>query len=541
MKEMDHLSIYISENYVEVVQKIVEDDELPKNYEHGFLMPYSIPIGKENQRFSIVTKNGNFQSFGYPVSLKKIQKEFKAGIYEELYDFTSESNMRFIPPHEDYWGIDNTINMISCVRRIYDRSEKEALGFVLVEQPSSHFNSILNTTHMEKLLIVDSSGKSIPMFRGEKSIQYEQAKIDSNYSITQDVFIWNDLNEQDKECLYIAKNLGYENWSLLLEIEKAHLLQSTYSSLSSMLIILFSLYIGLIPLVFVAMRYISKPFSDLRQQLDQVNLDQFEIEPVTPFAKDEIQLLNDALGRMIDRLNKSASEKATMHSRELHASFVALQAQINPHFLFNILQVIMILAQENRNQELIRALRALSEMLRYVTTSSPKVVNLHEEIDHIKNYLTLMKFSKGDQLAYDIIFDEEADFAHLKIPRMSLQPLVENAFTHGFSKVLPPWKLSIEIIENNNTLQICISNNGMGMTKDNILKLMQKIDHFLERPMEFVEKMEIGGMGLISSLSRFKNLYGDAFSYGFLVPEEKVGFSITIKIRKDFDIENINS
>lgn len=77
MKEMDHLSIYISENYVEVVQKIVEDDELPKNYEHGFLMPYSIPIGKENQRFSIVTKNGNFQSFGYPVSLKKFKKNLK--------------------------------------------------------------------------------------------------------------------------------------------------------------------------------------------------------------------------------------------------------------------------------------------------------------------------------------------------------------------------------------------------------------------------------------------------------------------------------
>lgn len=345
----------------------------------------------------------------------------------------------FLKPHEDLWGSNQNLYLLTCIREITNPAYPDS-KLVWIEQSANILKSILKSTADEKLILVDKDGYSIPLSPDESSRYYPAFVNNRSAADT-----WSAKNLEGADCYYIAQNLNYNDWTLLLEVEEASLTQAAKSSMSSMLILLIFLYLCSIPIVFLSMRQASKPLIKLRKQIDKVNFDDYEIEAPSPFFNDEIELLNEALKRMLARINQAADEKAMMHSREIHASFLALQAQIKPHFLFNTLQIFIAMANNKQNEDLIKALHTFSNLLRYVTTSSPKVVTLKSEIENIDNYLELMRLCKGEQLEYTIDIENHFDLEQIYVPRMSLQPLVENAFKHGFSQIFPPWKLHIKI------------------------------------------------------------------------------------------------
>lgn len=521
MKEMSNLSIYIALSY--------SSNNTNSTSKINQLMPYIVPTANKSQRL-VIDSEREFRYFGIPVSISKT--EDKAHFNDYKKKFADIDDFIFLKPHEDFWAYNPNKYLFSCIRKVPNQTNSKQETAIWVQRSAADLQSILAKTSSEELMIIDENAYSIPLSANDSSRFFPNVKIQNNSDHTK---TWYAKDENNIDCYYIAKKLAYNDWTLLLEVEKANLMQPVNQSVLPLIILFILLYSCIIPIIYFSTKHSAKPLNKLRRQIDKINFDDFEITTPSPFFEDEIEALNDALDKMMIKLNQAANEKASMYSREIHASFLALQAQINPHFLYNALQVFIALADTNQNEVLSEALYTFSNSLRYLTSSSPSIIPVKSEIAHIQNYLSLMQLIKGEQLKYTIEIDDDinSNLETFLVPKMSLQPLIENAFKHGFSQVLPPWILKIKIEADQNNFKIYFYNNGVGMNQEDIDELLLKIEHFLTKPIDFLENLKIGGMGLISCLSRFKNIYQDRFHFEIKTNADITGFSILLLIEKE--------
>lgn len=193
----------------------------------------------------------------------------------------------------------------------------------------------------------------------------------------------------------------------------------------------------------------------------------------------------------------------------LQANLDMLQAQINPHFLFNVLNMISNKGMEQENYEIGEICEAIANLLRYTTSTGQKTVTLSDEIDYTKNYLMLMEKRFEDRLKCVVDIDEE--MMKMEMPKMILQPLVENALNHGYKNTTKTMYVSIYGVIKENIWKITVKDSGEGFEeavlseiRSQMVRVRNKI--FLEK--ESLE-LEIGGMGIVNTYLRLLLCYGE--------------------------------
>lgn len=218
----------------------------------------------------------------------------------------------------------------------------------------------------------------------------------------------------------------------------------------------------------------------------------------------EIAQLCDSFRNMYEKLRISTQEVLLSHSEETRAKLQATQSLINPHFLYNSLTHISIMAEENMNDEIVILCDSLCDYFRYISDSPNMLVSITEEISHTEKYIDCMKIRFGSEFIYHCEISEEAK--QVLIPKLILQPIVENAFKYAFHKSAP-WELSIKaFIEKGNWL-ISITDNG-GLLSDEKKKELLDVYLHLNKKEEF-SSLKIGGMGLKNIYLRMQLLYGN--------------------------------
>ena len=216
---------------------------------------------------------------------------------------------------------------------------------------------------------------------------------------------------------------------------------------------------------------------------------------------------------------------------------VALQGQINPHFLYNVLECIRGQALLYNVPEIADTTEALSRFFRYSISTNSDIVTIDEEIKNIKNYIKIQQFRFKNRLVLDIVFDK-SDQSILTglIPKLSLQPIVENAIIHGFAHKTSDNQITIEIIRTKKHINILISDNGCGMSPIDLEKLKQKI--YESDQMEQQTNSSNNGIALFNVNRRLQLFYGD--EYGLTVNSiERLGteFEIHIPIKQSINKE----
>ena len=161
---------------------------------------------------------------------------------------------------------------------------------------------------------------------------------------------------------------------------------------------------------------------------------------------------------------------------EMKAYMAALQSQMNPHFLYNMLSAIAESADEDDSPRTVRMCEKLSSMLRYMADYTSEQVSLEEDIANMRDYLDLMKVRYEEHFSYEIETCE--DLRDLRVPRMTLQPLVENCFQHGFKNKRPPWRIGVRFVCENGAWSIEVRDNGCGVSAGEIEGIYQKIDGY---------------------------------------------------------------
>lgn len=232
-------------------------------------------------------------------------------------------------------------------------------------------------------------------------------------------------------------------------------------------------FIGSLLIVFLLAlgfsRSITKPIEALIGRMKQAQMGDFnyaETEPleVTALPMDEVGQLHRTYRMMIGKINELITENYAKQIVIKETQFKALQAQINPHFLYNTLESINWLAKANGQQQISRMVEALGFLLRSSISLKETLITVQEELDIVMNYLTIQKYRFEDRLLFELDMPEEANAAYL--PKLTLQPLLENAIHYAVETMIEPCRIRIVGKLEGDLLRITVQDDGPGMTAE---------------------------------------------------------------------------
>lgn len=212
----------------------------------------------------------------------------------------------------------------------------------------------------------------------------------------------------------------------------------------------------------------------------------------------EIEIIADQFNHMVTKLNDSIEKEKTATVKQKNAEILALEAQINPHFLYNTLDTINWMAIDKDEYEISNAINSLATILRYGVEKSNSVVEIKQEVDWVKQYVFLQQTRLKN--TFECILHVEPSVLGFHIHKLLLQPFVENAILHGFEGVKRKHELAITICEGTNTINITISDNGKGMTEPMVRQLRDGLIEGNE------EKSHIG---VSNAIGRLHMYYGN--------------------------------
>lgn len=217
----------------------------------------------------------------------------------------------------------------------------------------------------------------------------------------------------------------------------------------------------------------------------------------------ELSLLCESIRSMYEKLRSTSQEVLLSRSEETRAKLLATQSLINPHFLYNCLTNISVMAEEDMNEDIVRMCQYLCDYFRYISSSREMIVPLKEEIFYTECYLKCMQMRFYEGFSY--IMDIGGDTKEFYIPKLIIQPIVENAFKYAF-QISPPWQLLISSYAENGRWFLKVEDNGGSLSeekKQELLNLFENLDLNKEW-----DEMHIGNMGLKNIYLRLKLLYG---------------------------------
>jgi two-component system sensor histidine kinase YesM len=271
-------------------------------------------------------------------------------------------------------------------------------------------------------------------------------------------------------------------------------------------IVKMNIAIGLIVLILVVIATlfvsfkITSPIRVLLRNIQRIETGDMEVDFKT-LGRDEIGILGSRFKSMIDTIKNMIIREYRLEIQNKTNQLKVLQSQINPHFLNNALQSIGALAVEKDAPEVYKLLRSLSNIMRYSMEMDKGLVPLSREFENVSEYLKLQKERFDERLVVEWQVDDNV--RDCIVPKMIIQPLVENYFKHSFENRRNNGRISIQaMLQHSDTLYIAVKDNGIGISEERLSLLHRQLSN------ENMEN-EINGIGLVNVYSRLRLYFGD--------------------------------
>ncbi|CAM4206342.1 sensor histidine kinase [Paenibacillus alkaliterrae] len=277
---------------------------------------------------------------------------------------------------------------------------------------------------------------------------------------------------------------------------------------NTILLIAVILFIAILIIAVGFANGITEPIERLNAKMKRVQLGHFDYtdEPnARALAMDEAGQMHRNFRIMVERINELIHENYVKQLTIRDTEFKALQAQINPHFLYNTLESINWSAKLSKQTHISQMVEALGSLLRTSINLKEPLIPLSKELEIINHYVTIQKYRFEERLDFHVNVPEK--LLHCSIPKLSLQPLVENAINYGLEQMIDTCTIKIHAYVEEALLFIAVEDNGTGME-----------EHFVAQLLSGQVKTKGSGLGLKNIEDRIKLLYGDA--YGITVESE---------------------
>ncbi|MCU6793027.1 sensor histidine kinase [Paenibacillus sp. WQ 127069] len=337
------------------------------------------------------------------------------------------------------------------------------------------------------------------------------------------------LNMNQESYLFSARVNDMTQWKVIHYIPTRLIDQAFLNNTRNyMLLSLVSLIAAIMLALFFSKRFI-KPIHKLNSEMKLVDSGYLDRVPMHENRIDEISRLVTSYNDMIHRLRESRELEIVSGQLQKRAEMNMLQAQINPHFLYNTLNAIHSVAELNRVSDISTMARSLSDMYRYNIKTGDEAT-LHNELEQIKNYIRIqqIRFLGKFQVVYEI---DEALLPY-KILKFLLQPLVENSFYHGLEPKGGKGTLILSITQKGHLLHIRVEDDGVGMDEHKLGEL----NEIFSNPFQAASLDSKDNFALRNVHARIKNFYGEEY-WIKLSSQQQAGTSIemTIPVVKELD------
>ncbi|MBE0600895.1 MAG: histidine kinase, partial [Firmicutes bacterium] len=280
------------------------------------------------------------------------------------------------------------------------------------------------------------------------------------------------LKEDGRQVLTVVSSVEPTDWYLYCLIPTAQLNKPYMGSYYLMIGVCGGLLALLLLAINLTANRIAKPLSTLSGDIGKISLHNIShvlTSPERSYSVAELKQLDAAYRQMLLRINTSISI-------EMRAYLRALQSQMNPHFLYNMLSAIIESGEEENSPRTVAMCMKLTDMMRYIADYNSDRVSFEQELQHTRNYLDLMKERYESRFTYRITADE--DTLSILVPKLIVQPLAENCFKHGFAGCRPPWHIDIRLRRLSGGWELTVQDNGAGITKSKITEIHQRIAAF---------------------------------------------------------------
>lgn len=509
-RTMDAIIYYILSDYdmldsIETLGRI-SDREVQSSYvlnarttlSNGFNTEY---ILKNSYRTVFYNQLGNLVSSFNAKEARQVSTDFDLGTISYLERAVqAKGKTVLIGAHTDEWGRTDGSEVYSVMKAL----QGYQMGFLEVE----------NTIESLSTLAVAAPGAEFVIVANGEEVMYSS---NGDYSDTESLrsLCEKAESEEEKTSGMLVSRSSSEEFDLSViayipEIAEGDGREAILITAMAAAIIAF----GVCLLLIILWSYIlTKSIRELRGVIEQTSLENLDIQAIeTDYGLDEVRTLANSYQAMTKRLSQAVNSEKRALMLQMQAQFDALQAQINPHFLYNVLNIISGRGIENNDDMICDMCGALASMLRYSTNNKERYVKTEQEMNYLENYLYLLRARYGDKISFDVSIDSAV--RDKLLPKMTLHQFVENILAHAYGHSDRRMIIQVSGTMYSDHWEIRVQDNGEGISEEKLREIREKIKN-VRKNLENRGgmEMEIGGMGLVNTYARCFLLYHDALIF----------------------------
>lgn len=288
---------------------------------------------------------------------------------------------------------------------------------------------------------------------------------------------------------------------------------------------------GVFILAFVLSQYFTKQFTKPIRYISSLmeNFDDLEFtQKAVLHTNTELDYIGNSYNQMLDKIRILAGEVRFKEREVRKAELDTLLYQIHPHFLYNTLDTIYMLARISKEQTIMKMIQALSKYLRIILSNGAEKITIEEELEHVKAYLEIQRVRNSELFTYEIVCDDA--IKKKKVIKMILQPLTENSIKHGFQELDEEGKIRISVKELNEDIVFSVQNSGNRM-KEGIKNRLNRLETTDMEGIDQVVTKQKGGYGISNVVKRLRLSYQEQIRFYYVVSAQYT--TCIIKIKKE--------
>ena len=509
LEEQDRISNSVI-NGINTQDELINEINILNNYSFEEYLNYKL------DKYSVYNKQIDLK-YLIDTILSNKKDALAVVINDKNKEFRSELVLNYTKWYEKKYQNNNTLRVIS--KPIIDKNFLYTLGYMDIYFDLSDIKSLLKNSKVRGVLaLLDENNNILYSSDNEKVLNY----IKENKTLLNKSNIYKN-NIYKNESLVSVRVDTQSNFKYLsiIELQDLNIFNVKFKifslSLFCVIIILIITYIIISEYSFKLKRLVS-----YIKRIEDGDLDaRLNIEK----EDDELDMIAMKIDHMSESLKYNINKNYISEVKQKQAELSALQAQIKPHFLYNMLEVIRMCSLSKGNVDVADMIYSLAGMFRYSTYNNGSMVSINQEIKYCKMYLDLCCKRYRGIFKYKINISE--DIKEYIVPKFILQPIVENSINHGIKKDLDNNLIEINIKEKDKNLEISIDDNGLGISKENL----EKINENLKKNLQKTESI-----GLMNINNRIKLKFGEDYGI-YISSESNNGTTVKIKlpILKDGD------
>ena len=480
----------------------------------------AISFPHERMHVTILLPNGTFFT-NYPSS------EFNPGLFREeaWFDELGQSDgydAFWIGVHPNYLRSDREDNryLVTVARTIREFSA-EPIAYIIVSMAEKQLSGMFSSAgSMQRIAIIDGSGMTLSS-HDEEQIGKPFAHMKLLPPLGEPA-----LATVNGQATVVARlPLPYADWQLVNIVPYAEAVGRLNAMQRSNVLILVACSILFLAILISIINRLTKPVVRLGRVAAEVESGNLGVRSRIG-GDDEIGMLGRSFDQMLDRIEQMIEQVREEQAQKRKAELEMLQAQINPHFLFNVLNSIRMKILIKGDEENAALISSLSVLLRMTINRNNEFVALQEETDTVMHYVKLMNFRHKERIDLQVALGK--DTLQVPVPRFFLQPLIENAFLHGLDQNKGTIRIASWL--DDRFLYVRVEDDGKGMDKERLQALRKRLEGALTEHQPAGPAMT--GIGLTNVAGRLRLIYGSGFK-AEIESAPGQGTSITLRLLQD--------